>query len=522
MTSLRASRYALPALAISSLYSYPVWETTRAALSPLSAQFRNRGPDSNLLVAAILHTAAAALVLYVAAEISMRRKWVSTRLIDGALICAAIALLLVYLPGVVSGKPRVLALRIAVSAITLLLVSRTKYRGQFLSVGFAVVCSLALVPAFLVADGLFQFVQRQSIGEKAPFRVQHHGKSARRLIWVVLDEFDPGIAVTARPAGLKVPVLDRLLSTSVSGSSVDPAGHWTREVIPAYILGRRIEKVAPDGPSELRIWFADGSRSAFSHLPTIFDKAKQRGFHSAVTAWYNPVCRWLVNGSVDDCVWVPNADAFQSLRREEAGRRLGLAWALLQSFESAATFGTSWTRGEYSTARDQHLEAFNLIHESSLRQLAEPSFGLLFLHYNIPHPLGIYNSQKGKLDSSGPNTYLDNLVLTDQVLGELLRSATEQSQVERTAFLITSDHSFRPEVWNYRSTWQSEAPEVRAHPKDPRILFLFHVLGDTTRQVVTHKLNAVSGHELALAWLDGVVDGHVAAASWLRENPSKP
>jgi len=513
-------RYALPSLAVATLYSYPVWRQVNAALSPYASYFRSHGPNSLLIVAALIHTFVVALGLYAAAALAMRLKPGAARILDGLFVGASVLLFMGYLPSIAPDWHISVPLGLTLVMVCMFGLLVPKYQRRFVSGGFAVVCSLALLPAIMTADIARRYAWTNPIHD-ASFSQKRGGANApRRLIWVVLDEFDPGIAITSRPARLKLPVLDKLIASSVTGADVYPAGAWTREVIPAYLTGRRVDRVAPDDGSSLRIWFTNGGESTLAKEKTIFDRMQAQGVRSAATGWYNPICKWIGRESLEECVWVSAVDALISLRQESTGERLGLAWALRHSFLISATLGLSRTSEEHQVAREQHLDAFKDLHASGLGQVADPSLGFLFLHYNVPHPLGIYDSQQGSLSATDSATYLDNLVLADRVLSDLMDAVRRQGGLDNTAFLITSDHSFRPEVWDHRETWELEAPEVRAHPKDPRVLFLFHDPGDGRKVVVKEKLNAISGHDLALAWMRGQLQGHEAVASWLRQDKS--
>lgn len=339
-----------------------------------------------------------------------------------------------------------------------------------------------------------------------------------RLVWLIFDELDYGIALERRPDGIELPELDRLLRQSIVGTKVESAGKWTREAIPALLLGERVRSVSEKSPDQLRLTLErDGEEVDFASRPSLFQKAKAAGLRSAVTGWHHPYCR-LIGLAADSCLWQPNSDVLDS------GRALWVAGleppgATLRAFLRAPL--RSWFKWaddaqvlhETQFVRRQHLEAFQEIHASALRQAADPRFQLVFLHYNIPHPFGIFDRHKRQFSLAETADYVDNLLLVDQVIGEI-RAAVDPN----TALLVMSDHSFRPDVWNYRPNWSAEMESLTRGRQDPRIVFALHMPGQETPVVLEEPFNAVLAHDLALAILSARLRSVEDALVWLEEH----
>ena len=60
----------------------------------------------------------------------------------------------------------------------------------------------------------------------------------------------------------------------------------------------------------------------------------------------------------------------------------------------------------------------------------------VFLHLPVPHPPGIYDRQRHLLRSGG--TYLDNMVLADDSLGELLQEIDATPSASQTTVIVSS------------------------------------------------------------------------------------
>ena len=337
----------------------------------------------------------------------------------------------------------------------------------------------------------------------------------RRLVWVIFDELDYRIAVDRRPAGIELPELDRLLAQAVVGRQTKAAGAWTRDIIPALLTGEPIESVREKSAGELRITPAStGQEVDFSSKVNLFQKARAGGIRTAVTGWYHPYCR-LIGDDTDSCAWQPAPDARDSVRAQWAAELDGpqaTFMALLQ-----APLRTAFAQAErkqilheLNLVRRQHLDAFRAIHENALRQAADPSYQLVFLHYNIPHPFGIFDRKTREYSLSDSTDYVDNLVLMDRVIGEIRGSLDAN-----TSLLVMSDHSFRPYVWDYRPTWSKEMAELTAGGQDFRTVFALHMAGQEAPVSYETPFNAIVAHTLALEIALGRMRSAEDATAWI-------
>ena len=159
---------------------------------------------------------------------------------------------------------------------------------------------------------------------------------------------------------------------------------------------------------------------------------------------------------------------------------------------------------EVSLVRRQHLDAFRAIHENALRLAADSSYQLVFLHYNIPHPYGIFDRNTHQYSMSDSADYICNLLLMDRAIGEI-RSSLDA----KTSLLVMSDHSFRPQIWNNRQTASREMVALVPGDQDLRIVFALHVAGQETPVSCETPFNTIVAHALALE----ISQGHIRSAS---------
>jgi hypothetical protein len=360
---------------------------------------------------------------------------------------------------------------------------------------------------------------------------RYSGVPAKRLIWVVFDEFDENLAFQGRPPGIRLPNLDSLKAVSLSASNVYRVQRSTRFAIPSLLLGQTVSQVDIAGPTGLRLTFKDGTSQSYPFKDDIFSIVRRRGVNIGVAGWYIPYCR-LFHDSVTDCFWVPGESQLESIstsldppiiqsylktldmfprnlfERTPGVERLGFTWAPIG-------FAPIKTR-----AAHQIIE-MDSVRQAALRFSTDAELGFVYLHFPIPHVYGIYNSATGHVEPGG--TYLDNLQLVDKTIGEL-RSALEQAHLwDSTAVLVGSDHSLRHTEDPFRHARDPEAaidfipPGVEGY----LVPFLLKLPSQQTPVHYEQPFNAVLTRELVLSILSGEISRPEQAAQWLDGNRSR-
>jgi hypothetical protein len=130
---------------------------------------------------------------------------------------------------------------------------------------------------------------------------------ARRVVWVIFDEWDQRLTFDDRPADLALPEIDRFRSEAMTAIHAYPPRNNTLESIPSLLSGKVVVRAEPLGAAELRLTF-DGNSTAASwrDVPNVFDTALARGFSTALVGVYHPYCRML-GSSLTSCWWVWNS-----------------------------------------------------------------------------------------------------------------------------------------------------------------------------------------------------------------------
>jgi hypothetical protein len=379
----------------------------------------------------------------------------------------------------------------------------------------------------MVAGAAYDGLQIRSLNSASRLPSLEASGKGPRLVWLLLDELDYRMVVEHPPAGITFPEFDRLRSVSITATQAYPPGEWTKEVIPELLIGRDVAEVKEVNDHSLELHFSGAQPVLdFSSVPNLFDKARAMGKRSALSGWYHPYCR-LIGKSLDACSWQPMNDATTYQRTLWTAAEMGPAWTVRTMLETPLGGLFEYWRNrqlgdELRLARRGHMESFRRIHKTSMSLLADPAYDLVFLHYNIPHPVGTFDRRSRKLSAEGYSNYVDNLVLSDQVLGEIRARLCEAGLEDRTWLMVTSDHSYRAGFWSQKPTWTAEMAKLTQGRQDHRVMFLVHGPGWNQPVQVTQRLSSLLAHPLALELLAGRVSTVAEVSGWLRQQLHSP
>ena len=163
---------------------------------------------------------------------------------------------------------------------------------------------LVLSPFFLmtVSQALWSAINVPHTPLASPLRVKNtHGP---RVLWLLFDEMDQGVAFSNRPARLQLPELDRLRGQGLYATNVYPPSDSTMVSVPALITGKLLSNAELVNRSTLMITFADPERRvSWNSEPNLFSEAREAGFNTALIGWYLPCCDILPE-SLTSCSWI--------------------------------------------------------------------------------------------------------------------------------------------------------------------------------------------------------------------------
>jgi hypothetical protein len=320
--------------------------------------------------------------------------------------------------------------------------------------------------------------------------------SLRRVVWLVFEELDQRITFEARPAGLELPELDRLRRESLYADAARPPAGTTDVSMPALITGRPVVAVAPMTPNELDLTFADGRVVRWSKHPTVFSRARVLGYDTAVIGWQLPYPRVLA-GSLGAADWRPSV-AHEQARGNTFHQALWNQWGSLAPPLHARRLGS---------------QRFAELADLAIRTAIDSRFGLVLLHLPVPQPPGIYDRATARLTTRSftrdAHGYLDNLALTDRVVGELRRSLARAGLGDRTWIVVSS------------AQWWRASNDLDGQI-DYRVPFLVRPPDGGRTRHVDVAFNTLATHDLVLSILRGSISDTADAAAWLARQPVSP
>ncbi|NLY75432.1 MAG: LTA synthase family protein [Firmicutes bacterium] len=305
-----------------------------------------------------------------------------------------------------------------------------------------------------------------------------------RVLWLIFDEMDFRISFIDRPQNLKLPEFDCFKGESLfAENAYSPAGA-TILSIPALLSGKMIHYASLDDFDTLNVGF-EGSNSTVSwgSQPNVFSRAKQLGFNTALLGEYLPYSR-LIGHDLDFCDW--SAYRFQFVSSKDT------LWdnltTQLYSFFHVLSL-------HYA----QHQIATREIFDGARKLAADTNYGLVFIHFPVPHPPFIHNHAWWDQSVKG---YADNLILCDIILGRLRKEMEAEGVWEETNIIISSDHPY------------GKAKKFDGK-KDHRVPFMVKLAGQKKAISYQPEFNTVLTHDLVLDILRKKVTTHDELTQWL-------
>jgi hypothetical protein len=335
-----------------------------------------------------------------------------------------------------------------------------------------------------------------------------------RVVWIIFDELDQELLFPLRPKRIALPEFDRLRATSVHAEQAKPTAFYTSEAFPSLVTGRIVRDVLATGPKTLRLAFRDGGKEQWGETAGVFKSAREAGFNAGITGWHHPFCR-IFGDVLSACKWEMNHDAFSTLRREYVYRDMpqglyrfgGKLWNRLHG-------GGTVQAAEYEEVATEQRKQVDRLIESAVEMVGDERFGLLLLHFPVPHPPSIARVANGN--------YFDNLTEADAILGRLRRKLENSALWDKTTFLVMSDHPLRVPVWESRPTWTQEEATLSKQRAGLSVPFLLKMAGQSTSVAYDEKLNTVITHDLILDILHGRLRDAASVSEWLRSRDAHP
>jgi hypothetical protein len=412
------------------------------------------------------------------------------------------------------------------------LLRRKDWRGAQATAALLLI--LSPLPFISVASVVWRWPFGRDIAGTADFSSSPGSPPAeRRLIWVILDEWDRGVALDHRPRGFDLPEHDRLREVSTEIRDAYSPGDETSEVIPSLLTGQVVEGTQPAGPSEFRIRYrATSDVHRLSDTPNLFQALSSRGVRNAVAGWFHPYCRvfgtWL-----SACHWQQYPMPLEKTSINEIQARQNGMTAFMATQLAERVADIPWLRPldyqhralypQYREALRRETIQLTVAHEQkALELVADETLGFVVLHFPIPHPPGIADPASGEYRTSDEGDYFGNLLLVDRVLGRIRTTLEQTNAWHRTAIVVTSDHPLRYESWKRLCLWSARETQRLEGITSSRVPLFIRMPGQATSQTYPREWNTVHLYSFTLAFFEGRLNSEYDVLRYLDNQLQEP
>jgi arylsulfatase A-like enzyme len=259
----------------------------------------------------------------------------------------------------------------------------------------------------------------------------------------------------------------------------------TLDAIPSLLYGKRLVRSSIEGAGTRRLDFAGGASAVFGGGESVFAQVRSHGWNSAVAGWYLPYCR-IFASQLTDCYW--DARYLQTSSASPALLEAAVdETRMLFETAQASPFGRTLAAG-------RHAAEYAALLAAARRYAADPSVGMAFIHFNIPHKPYFFNPKTGRPGRSGYSAarYDDALELVDRSVSDILSSLNGAGLDSKTAIILSSDHPAR-------------FPTRIDGGQDPHVPFFVHLPGQADGVVSTQEFSTIRTADLVLAIAAGEV-----------------
>jgi hypothetical protein len=489
----------LAALSLANLSFIELWDGL-LNYTPAQSFFLDHAPPATEYAAAFANVLILGSIFFLLIRLA---RWIATRLGVLGFIFGSLPLLLLIVLFPAKSVVRLIEnrlpdwdLKLVVASLAFIfLVTAAITRRRFF--GFASAVLVTISPLLLI-EGVLALsrcsTDRSAAYADGPLAPRVPQTSRPRIVWIIFDELDYRLAFVDRPPNVPMRAFDRLREESLFAEDAISPAPDTYLSVPSLITGKPLSSV------EIK----DSKTALFDGVPanaqpTIFSTAHSMGANAAVVGWYFPYCRIFSNDLA--------ACSAHDLESQLSATGSTFADGLILQQQSLFAYGFRSLLGESPRAK-HHIEKLNSMHADALRDAADPSLNLVFLHLPVPHAPYLYDRftytfPKHYLSFS---SYLDNLALADAYLGDLRQAMTDAGVWDNTTLLVTSDHPDRT----------SMAVDGR---EDQRVPFLLKLAGQTYGEDYQPVLFTIVTKPLLEAILDGKITTQEDATNWLAAHP---
>jgi hypothetical protein len=321
------------------------------------------------------------------------------------------------------------------------------------------------------------------------------------LVWIVFDELSYDQLFEHRARNLTLPNFDALRARSTLFTDTQPAGYHTVKILPSLLTGKIVDGIRYNFHN--RLWVHHEAQSGWQPIngaQTVFADADKAGWRSAAVGWYNPSCA-IYDDAIQNCFWT-NHDMFDGLMAQNAPFWTNVYTPLQQVVRELKSpsradrdLCTFDVRHRYQTETDLQQHAFQLLETDQA--------DFVFIHLAIPHSPNIWSRIHDDYTQYCDSSYLDNLALTDRVLGKVMATLAASPRWSQTSLIVEGDHGWRIDAWNWLPAWTQEDDAASRGVFDQRPAMIIHQAGQSQAQTVAAPWPIIQVHSVVEKILRG-------------------
>ncbi len=398
----------------------------------------------------------------------------------------------------------------------------TKWRGAMFNLAKVLVLMLSPFVLITFSQAFMKIINPAPVAEVersvpeqlADIQPRADKKIKSKVVWIIFDEFDYRVPFELKP--IELPEFERLKNQSLSATQAKSPAWATVESLPSLLIGKKVIKSEPIGKQELVLNFSDETVSNFSETRNIFFDVKEMNGNIAVLGWHHPYCR-LFGNILSVCKWEgvkfsKNLSLPETMLAnvDDLVSQMPLIFSLIPSKPT-----NRFTKESHFVFNESEFDPAEIsaVHNQRLAELmetaADPNVDLVFFHLPIPHAPVQYNRFTKEFMPERQD-YINNIALSDIVLGEIRKSMEKANEWDNSTVIISSDHQWRINSWKEQTTSARLAlsdgdRQLTKGIEDPRIPFFIKLKNQNESLIYEKPFNTVITRDLILAIMKGEI-----------------
>jgi hypothetical protein len=306
--------------------------------------------------------------------------------------------------------------------------------------------------------------------------------NARKVIWVVLDEFDPEIAFSETNLG-DLFNFKFLLDSAVSHSQMYAPSNSTVMSIPSMLMGVPTYGNIYNDVGMLEVKISEKTALPFNYRNTIFHRLSAHHFNSSILGFYHPYCGIFNKIKCKSFPYQNDFKWYSGIVHAYTHRRFLKIIDIL--------FNKNYVQvSQVDLMANITGQQLSLLPEFIL----DKDVNFTFIHLNVPHLPSNFAQELFKENSDDQlSNYRLNLRLADYSLNEILKN-TNQIKNQKVLLILSSDHWFRAR----------DEGRLISHPA----LFIAKINDDTHKINLTKPTSSIYIQALASKFLNNEISSH--------------